>query len=322
MKLWIAAAGLVVAPLAPAQSVAPSPRSIEVTAPGPLGPLHGTLLLPSGRPAATMLIIPGSGPTDRDGNNPAGVAGGPYRQLAEGLALRGIATVRIDKRGMFASKAAVADGNRVRIADYAADTSAWVAAARKATGARCVWIGGHSEGGLVALAAARTPRVCGLVLIATLGRPMNQVIRDQLTSNPANAPVLAPALAAIGELEAGRHVDVTKLHPALHPLFAPAVQDYLIDTFRIDPARLIAGYRGRVLILQGDRDIQVGVADARRLAAADAGAKLVIIHGANHVLRPVGSDDRTANFNTYKDAKLAIVPDFAEAIVAFARSKK
>jgi len=185
-----------------------------------------------------------------------------------------------------------------------------------------VWIAGHSEGGLVALAAAGTPHVCGLVLIATLGRPMNQVIRDQLSANPANAPILAPALSAIGELEAGRHVDVTTLHPALHPLFAPAVQDFLIDSFRIDPARLIASYRGPVLILQGDRDIQVGIADAQRLAAANAGARLQIIRNANHVLRPVESDDRTANINTYNDAQLPIVPDFADAIAAFIKTKR
>ena len=65
-----------------------------------------------------MLIVPGSGPTDRDGNNPMGVAAAPYRMLAEALAARGIGSVRIDKRGMFASAGAAADPNAVTIGDY------------------------------------------------------------------------------------------------------------------------------------------------------------------------------------------------------------
>jgi len=74
---------------------------------------------------------------------------------------------------------------------------------------------------------------------------MGQVIRDQLKANPANAPILVPALAAIDQLEAGKHVDVAGLHPALQQLFAPAVQDFLIDSFRIDPAKpLIWGANG------------------------------------------------------------------------------
>jgi uncharacterized protein len=121
-------------------AVAAPPGTVEtyVQAPGPLGPLKGTMLSPASGRNAMMLIIPGSGPTDRDGNNPLGVRGATYRLLAEGLAGRGIGTVRIDKRGMFASTAAVADGNAVTIDDYVADVGAWIAVIRKDTGVPCV----------------------------------------------------------------------------------------------------------------------------------------------------------------------------------------
>ena len=56
-----------------------------------------------------MLILPGSGPTDRDGNNPMGITAAPYRMLAEALATKGVSSVRIDKRGLFGSKAAIPD---------------------------------------------------------------------------------------------------------------------------------------------------------------------------------------------------------------------
>ena len=126
---------LIAAALVAAQAAAPIER--QLTAPGSQGSLSGTLL-DAGKRAPVVVIIPGSGPTDRDGNNPLGVRPSTYRLLAEGLAARGITTVRIDKRGMFASKAAIANPNAVTIADYAADAHAWAKAARVATGARCV----------------------------------------------------------------------------------------------------------------------------------------------------------------------------------------
>lgn len=85
------------------------------------GPLRGTMSLPT-NDAPIILMIPGSGPTDRDGNSPLGVNAAPYRLLAEGLAEQGIGSVRIDKRGMFGSKGAVPDANAVTIADYVHDT--------------------------------------------------------------------------------------------------------------------------------------------------------------------------------------------------------
>ena len=96
----------------------------QVSIPGPQGPLAGTLTDPA-RNAPAIILIPGSGPTNRAGDNPAGVSGGIYRQLADQLAAKGIATLRIDKRGMFGSKAAIPDANVVTIADYVADVRGW-----------------------------------------------------------------------------------------------------------------------------------------------------------------------------------------------------
>jgi pimeloyl-ACP methyl ester carboxylesterase len=296
---------------------AASPQERPIEAPGPDGPLAGTLAGPGTAQAPTILIIPGSGPTDRDGNNPMGVRAGTYRLLAEGLAADGITTVRIDKRGMFASKAAVPDPNAVTIADYVTDVRHWVASIRAKTGAPCVWLFGHSEGGLVAMAAAREPGICGLILAAAPGRRLGDIMRAQLRANPANAPVLAQAEAAIAALEAGRHADTTGMHPALLPLFRPAVQNFLIGVFALDPVKLIAGVGKPVLILQGTRDLQVTEADARALAAADPHAKLVLLADTTHVLKPVHSGDMAANFATYGDENLPLAPGVVEAIAQF-----
>jgi pimeloyl-ACP methyl ester carboxylesterase len=294
------------------------PVQTYVEAPGPAGPLKGTMLSPASGRTPIILIIPGSGPTDRDGNSPLGVRASTYRLLAEGLATRGIGTVRIDKRGMFASSAAVADANAVTIDDYVADVGSWTAVIRKQTGVPCVWVLGHSEGGLVALAAAqKVTDICGLVLIAAAGQPLGQLLREQLRANPANAPILNQAMAAIDALEAGKRVDFTSLHPGLMPLFAPQLQGFLISVFSYDPVKLIATVSKPVLIMQGKRDIQVSATDAERLKQAALKAKLVLLPDTNHVLKTVSSDDRRVNAATYGDPTLPLAPGVVDAVVDF-----
>jgi len=310
VALAVAAAGI-----APATIPAP----IEVTAPGPQGALGGTMLDPDPK-APLVLIVPGSGPTDRDGNNPMGVAGGPYRQLAEALAAQGVASVRVDKRGMFGSKAAVADANNATTAGYADDVHAWVAAIRQRTGRHCVWVLGHSEGALVALQAAQAPAgICGLILLSGGGRPIGTVMREQLRANPANAPILDAALATIDALESGRRVPEATLPAPIQPLFADRLQSYWIDLLSHDPAKLIAAVKLPVLIVQGERDLQGSVKDAQLLKAAQPAATLVLLPGVNHVLRQVASDDRAANIATYMDAALAIDPAVPKAVAGFVK---
>ena len=287
-------------------------------APGPDGNLVGTMLAPDKSDVPVVLIVPGSGPTDHNGDGPRGLRTSTYKLMAEDLATRGIASVRIDKRGQYASRAAVADPNAVTTSDYADDVHTWVSVIRQRTAASCVWVLGHSEGGLVALVAGqKSEGICGLILVATPGRPLGVVLREQLRSNPANAPVLDRGLAAIAELEAGKRAEKDLIPPALLPLLRPAVQDFLIGEFAIDPAALIARYRGPVLILQGRRDIQIGVGDAERLARADPAARLVLLADTNHVLKVVTTDDRDANVATYSDPELPLAPGVIDAISGF-----
>lgn len=306
--LWAVAALLLAA--APAETV--------VEAPGAQGALQGTLV-EAGQGAPVALIIPGSGPTDRDGNSAIGnVRPASLKLLAEALAAKGIASVRIDKAGMFGSRAAVPDANRVTITSYARDVHSWIKTIRARTDARCVWLIGHSEGSLVALVAAwRSEGVCGVVSLEGAGRPLGQVLREQLQANPANAPVLDQAMEAIAQLEKGKPADTTGMHPALLPLFHPSVQTFLIDQMALDPAKLAGAYKGPLLIVHGTRDIQTTAADAAALAAARPDAKILNVDGMNHVLKIVVSDDRAANIAAYADPGLPLAPGLAAGIAGF-----
>ena len=301
-------------------SLASVPMTFSETfldAPGPKGPLKGTLLTPNSKPTAAVLIVPGSGPTDRDGNNPLGVNASAYRLLAEGLASKGFATLRIDKRGMFASVMAVKDANTVTIADYADDVRAWIKVLKRETQTPDIWVLGHSEGGIVALASAQEEDVCGVILIATPGRPMGEVLREQLKANPANAQLLNEALPIIDALEHRQRVETTNIHPALQNLFNPAVQEFLIDAFSYHPSQLISTISKPVLILQGQRDLQVAETDARLLKAANPQASLIIFPNMNHVMKEVTSDDPKANIASYAEPALPLAPGLIDTIEYF-----
>lgn len=291
-----------------------APEVVEITA----GPLHGTMVNARNKDPI-VLIVPGSGPTDRNGNNPMGVNSDAYKMLADELIEERIATVRIDKRGMFGS-AAAGDPNAVSPDVYATDIHAWIDAIRetRGEGSGCVFLLGHSEGALmVSHAAAGRKDICGLILVAGMGRPMGQVIRDQLKANPANAPILDEAFAALDELEAGRRVDVSNMHPALVPLFAPPVQDYLISVLTMDPVDELRAAGKETLIIQGDRDLQVSVADARLLDKV-RNTELRIIGGMNHVLK-AAPEDPAGNLAAYADPSLPLANDVIRRIRRFVK---
>lgn len=291
------------------------PVATPVVLPSEPAPLHGTLLTPEGPTRAVAVILPGSGPTDRDGNSPGGLVASTYRLLAEGLAERGVATVRIDKRGVGASAFAGGREEDLRFQTYIDDARSWAAEAARLTSQPCVWLIGHSEGSQIALAAAQdgNPSVCGLVLLAGAGRPAGVILREQFRAGLPEA-LQAPAFAALDELEAGR--TVTDAPAELAGLFRPAVQPYLISWIGLDPVDLIVDYDGPVMIGHGSTDIQVSMADAQALAGARPAARLVVWDGVNHVLK-LAPLDRAANIAVYGDPDLPLAPGVVDDVAGF-----
>lgn len=270
---------------------------------GPDGPLEAEQIAVEGA-AHAVVVIPGSGPTDRDGNSPhLGLMTDTYRLLAEGLAEYGIASLRIDKRGFYGSSNAISDPNEATIEAYADDARRWL---QSASGlAPCTWLAGHSEGGLVALVAAQDApdTLCGLILLATPGRPIGKIMVEQFEANPANAPLMPELTAIIADLEAGKSRGPDTLTPVLRPLFTLGLQRYMIDLFSYDASRVAGSWQGPVLIAQGDQDIQVTSEDASRLQNAMQQAVRIDLPGGTHMLKPSVPGNP---FATYTDPSLPL----------------
>jgi alpha-beta hydrolase superfamily lysophospholipase len=290
----------------------------EVTVDGGVAPLYGSLLTPVGaRPGPAVLLIAGSGPTDRDGDSTVpGVKPANLKLIAEGLAAAGVISLRYDKRGMAKSAAAMVRQADLRFTTYVDDAVTFARFLKAQPNVTCVILLGHSEGALIAALAAQKVPTCGVIEVSGVGRPLGVVLREQLAAQPLPATMRTQVETALSDLEHGRE---TPSVPGLEALFRADIQPYLISQLTIDPAKALSGVKAPVLILQGDNDLQVSVEDARLLAAARPDARLVIAPGANHILKTAPSD-RAGNIATYADPNLPLAPAIMPAILAFVKS--
>ena len=308
-------AALAISTTGPAPVPAPSDTITLVT---PTGALGGTLLTPAGSgPFPLVVIIPGSGPTDRDGNSPLiPGANNSIKLLAEGLATRGIASLRYDKRGIGASRAAIASEADMRFPMGADDAAAWVTKLRADPRFSTVTIVGHSEGSLLGMLATQHAAVDGYVSIAGAGRAADKVLREQL-GKQLPPPLLAEANATLDTLLAGHTVAAPP--QALASLFRPSVQPYMISWLKVDPQAEVARLTIPVLIAQGTLDAQVPPSDAELLAHAQPKAKTLLVDGMNHVLKRVPADPASQQ-KSYSDPSIPVAPELIDGIASFVKS--
>ena len=266
---------------------------------------------PGAGPFPAVLVIAGSGPTDRDGNQP-GVKNDSLKLLGRALAARGIAALRYDKRNAGQSATASLREEDLRFEDFVSDAAEWIALLRRDRRVRGLSLIGHSEGSLIGMLAVKQAKADAFVSLEGPGRNAAAALHEQL--DRALAPDLRAASDRIlGELSAGR--TVKEVPARLLFIFRPSLQPYLISWFKYDPASEIAGLRIPVLIVQGTTDIQVPVEDAKRLASAAKDARLHLIDGMNHVLKRAAT--LAEQQASYVDSTIPIDPRSVETIAEF-----
>lgn len=275
--------------------------------------LYATLTAPeTKKKVPVVLIIAGSGPTDRNGNSVAGVNCNTYLMLAEELKARGIACVRYDKRGIAESKTPGVSEASVRFDDMVDDAAGFVKKLKADGRFSKVYIAGHSEGSLIGMIVASKEKIDGFISLAGAGEPANKILDRQLSAQ--SEELSAKAHPILEKLSSGQTVQCDE--PDLMNLFRPSVQPYLISWFKYDPATVIKSLKMPVLIIQGNTDLQVSVSDAALLHKALPAAQYKVLDQMTHTLK-VGAADITANQVTYTDPGAPLHPELMLALANF-----
>jgi uncharacterized protein len=285
----------------------------------PTGDISGTLISPNNASnSPVVLIIAGSGPTDRDGNSPLlGLQTNAYKMLATGFAQNGISTVRYDKRGIGKSKSAMTKESDVNFETYIDDAVSWISLLKSDKRFSKVIVLGHSEGSLVGMAAVQKAGISAFVSMAGAGRSIDKILEEQLkTKLPPQ--LMTESNKILDTLKMGK--TVKNVSQSLMMLYRPSVQPFMISWLKYDPAKEISRLKIPVLIIQGTTDIQVGTEDARLLSASKTDAKLRIIENMNHVMKEC-DNDLQKNYATYNNPELPLKQGLIEEIVSFIKEK-
>lgn len=273
--------------------------------------LYGTLTVPDlTKKVPVALIIVGSGPTDREGNNPM-MKNNSLKMLAQALAKNGIASLRFDKRGIGESKASAITESSLVFENYTEDAKSWINYLKQDKRFSQLIIIGHSEGSLIGMIAGA--KANKFISIAGAGDSADKIIKTQIASK-ANKQVEDLTFPIIDSLKSGNKVK--KVDPMLNALFRPSIQPYLISWFKYNPQTEIKKLTIPILILQGSNDIQVTVKDAENLNQANKNSELVIIDKMNHIMKIIDGDQK-ANMESYNNETLPISEALVDKIVTF-----
>jgi uncharacterized protein len=280
------------------------------------GTIKGTIIVAdTTKKTPIVIVIAGSGPTDRNGNNPM-MVNNSLKMLAEGLAEQGIASLRFDKRGIAESKNANVDESELRFENYVDDVKAWSELLKKDRRFSDLIILGHSEGSLIGIIATQNSQIDKFISIAGAGFPASDILLKQLKEQSPLAYQMSKPI--IDKLEKGETIN--NAPEMLYALFRPSVQPYLISWFKYNPQVEIAKLNIPILIIQGTTDIQVSVEDAEKLSESNKQAQIVIIENMNHIFKEAEAD-RTKNIQTYSNSKLPLIPELIPTIVNFINNK-
>lgn len=271
--------------------------------------IDGTLLAPQEETNTLAIIIAGSGPTDRDGNQNF-LKTSNLKKLATALANNGIATFRYDKRIVKQIRRGNVDPN-IQFDDFVKDAVDVVEYFKKEGTYEKIYIIGHSQGSLIGMLAAKD-RVDGFVSVAGAGQSIDNVIVEQVEKT---APMFTEDTKRVfGFIKNGK--TTTDYPPALASFLDVSVQPFMASWMKFNPTEEIAKLEMPILVINGTKDLQVKAEEAQLLKDASKNSELKLIEKMNHVLFIIEGDDQE-NAKSYNDHAGKVSKELIDAITSF-----
>lgn len=271
--------------------------------------IDGSLVVPNSGSDQLAIIIAGSGPTDRDGNQNF-LKSNNLKKLAIALADNNIASFRYDKRIVKQIKTNTTDPN-IRFDDFVTDALDVVKYFKSKNEFKKIYIIGHSQGSLIGMLAAKTD-VDGMISLAGAGQSIDNVIIEQVEKT---APMFTADTKRVFDiLRSGK--TTTDYPPALASVFDISIQEFMMSWMKYDPAQVINELNIPILLINGTKDLQVEPDEAELLHAANKNSELKLIDKMNHVLFIIEGDAQE-NAKSYNNPSLKISEELIKSIVDF-----
>lgn len=289
---------------------------LELSIPTNSVTINGTLLKPIFEEKTTLIIlIPGSGPTDRDGNNPQ-LKNNSLKYLAEGLVEHNIATFRFDKSVLSYSKEDIKKINALKFDTFIDEAKTVIKYFKKTEAYSKIIVAGHSQGSLVGMIASKI-NADGFISLEGAGRTIDVILIEQIEKQ---APFLKDeTITILNELKKGNTVN--EFNPMLISLFNKQVQPFLISWIKYNPQTELKKLAIPILIVQGTKDIQVSNLDAELLHKANNKSQLKIIENMNHLFKEI-KGDLTENMASYTNPDLPVMKELTTRIATFVNEIK
>jgi pimeloyl-ACP methyl ester carboxylesterase len=292
-------------------SLTESPMSIKTLA----GLISGSFVIPKNAAGKVpiVLIISDAGSTDKDGNNPkAGIAGNTYKLLANDLGLKGIATLRYDKR-LVGESASITKESQLHIEDYSDDATVLINMLNDDQRFSKIILFGHGEGALVAMIAQYDqPAVKAYISAEGAADKADKILADQVKSK--SLYMVDQFKTIMDSLRKGK--TTPNVDPSLYFIARPSVQPFIMSWCRYDPIRIIKKIKIPVLIIQGTTDLTVTTDNGDRLKKTKSEAVLLTVKDMNHILKDAPAD-KDKNMATYANTDLPLKPEMVTGIVDF-----
>jgi len=273
--------------------------------------IYGTLTLPHSIDKPILVIlVPGSGPTDRNGNQGM-IQNNSLKFLAEALAQKGFASYRFDQTVIAQAKLPDFKEENYSFSGLVEEVRLICTQFKKEENFSKIVIAGHSQGSLVGMLA--TPEYAdAFISLNGAGQSIDKILYEQLNNQ---VPQLEESFSkTLKQLKNGEKV--TDFNPMLYSLFRPSVQPFLIDWMQYDPQVSITKIKVPVLIIGGTKDIQVSVHEAQLMNQAAQNSKIVIIENMNHLFKEIKGGD-AENQMSYMKPEMPIMNQLVDEIEFF-----
>jgi len=277
--------------------------------------IKGTLFSPEkvSKKTKLVILIAGSGPTNRSGNSTMGGINNSLKFLAEGLTQNGIAVYSYDKRIFAQMITKTVDEKTLSFEDFINDTKDVITYFKSQKKYSKIIIAGHSEGALIGMVASLN-NADGYVSLAGAGRCIDEVLLEQLGKQ---SPKLKDAAQdGFASLKEGKTFE--NKNPMLASIFRESVQPYMISWIKYNPQVEIKKLTIPILLINGTKDLQVPATDAELLHVANSKSEVKIIENMNHIFKEITVDED--NLKSYSDPKLPVIPEIISILTTFVKS--